>query len=278
MKKIIFDTETTGLNSCENQIAQLSYTVVDEEFNIINAKNFYFTVDFVEEDASRVNGLDIEILQKLSNDKRFRDFAEEIYNDFLNADVWVAHNLNFDLGFLMKEFQRLGFDKSKLRENKEYFCTMKYYTEVIGIEHYYYGYKYPKLEEVMYYLDIENEDIEEKTKEIFKCDAAYYHDSRLDVIATLEAYKRVAVVEKMKCCQYIVHSFSSLKECLEDVEHKYISKVNLDDSYFKNIEDACNILLGDDKKSLKRSFQRIVKKINYIIDVIEEDERTGLEK
>ena len=194
MKKIIFDTETTGLNAYENQIAQLSYIIVDKEFNIENAKNFYFTVDFMEEDASRVNGLDEEILQKLSGNKRFRDFAEEIYKDFLSVDVLVAHNLDFDLRFLMKEFRRLDFDIDRLRENKKYFCTMEYYTEVIGIEHYYYGYKYPKLEEVIYYLDIEDGDIEEKTKEVFKCDEVSYHDSRFDVIATLDAYKKVQVV------------------------------------------------------------------------------------
>lgn len=269
MKKIIFDTETTGLNAYENQIAQLSYVIIDEEFNIENAKNFYFSVDYVELGANAVNGLDEEILKKLSNNKRFKDFAEEIYQDFLNVEVLIAHNLNFDLRFLVKEFQRLGFDIDKLGKNKGYFCTMEYYTNVIGIEHYYYGYKYPKLDEVICYLNVDYVDIEEKTKEVFKCDEVSYHDSRFDVIATLDAYKKVQVVEKMMDCRYIVGAFESLKKCLEDIEHGYISKVNLDDSCFKNIEDACDILLSENKERMKNKFKKARRRLDNILEAIE---------
>ena len=280
MKKIIFDVETTGLNACENQIAQLSYIIIDEEFNIENAKNFYFSVDYVELGANAVNGLDEEILERLSEGKKFEDFAEEIYQDFLEADVWIAHNLEFDLKFLLQEFKRLNYDIDKLEEGKGYFCTMQSYTMFMQIPHDYYGLKYPRLDEVMRYLSIESIDIVDKVKDVFKCDGATasYHDSRFDVIATWKAYMKVEDMDKIMVCNTIVYGFNSVKSIVERIESNYISKVNLDNSYFKNIESDYNILLGDDKKNLKRSFQRVVKKINYIIDAIEEEERTELER
>lgn len=278
MKKIIFDVETTGLNACENQIAQLSYVVIGEDFDIEKAKNFYFTVDYMEPRASSVNGLTEKILEKLSNNKKFKDFAEEIYKDFLSVDVLIAHNLDFDLRFLVKEFKRLGFDIDKLGENKRYFCTMESYTMFMQIPHPYYGLKYPRLEEVIDYLSVKYVDIEDKAKEVFRCDAVSYHDSRFDVIATLEAYKQVKNMSKIITCNTIVHGYNSAKRLFERIESNYISKVNLDNSCFKDVESDYNILLGDDKKNLKRSFQRVVKKINYIIDAIEEEERTELER
>ena len=44
--KVVFDTETTGLNPCENEIAQLSYIMVDDNYEIKskNGELTYLTV------------------------------------------------------------------------------------------------------------------------------------------------------------------------------------------------------------------------------------------
>ena len=75
MRKLIFDTETTGLNPYGNQIAQLSYLMIDDNYEVKTAKNFYFAVDYVEAGASEVNGLTKKVLDELSEGKKFKDFS-----------------------------------------------------------------------------------------------------------------------------------------------------------------------------------------------------------
>ena len=91
---IIFDTETTGLDSAINNICQLSYIKVydferSKPMEICSAKNFFFTVDYVEPGAEKVHGLSVDKLRELSKCKRFKDFAEEIYEDFKNEDIFL---------------------------------------------------------------------------------------------------------------------------------------------------------------------------------------------
>lgn len=150
---IIFDTETTSLNSKSGQIAQLSYIKINENNNVEFAKNFYFTVNHIEPGASKTNGLTEELLKKFSNNKTFEDFSNEIYEDFSKETKLVAHNIQFDMEFLLEEFKRVDKDTNVFNE-KEYFCTMQYYTNILNIEHSYYGVKFPRLDEVVSYLKI----------------------------------------------------------------------------------------------------------------------------
>ena len=150
---IIFDTETTSLNPEYGQIAQLSYVKIDENNNVEFAKNYYFTVDHIEPGASETNGLTKELLEKFSDNKTFKDFSGEIYEDFSSETKIIAHNIEFDMKFLLEELKRLGKDINVFDE-KEYFCTMQYYTDILNIEHSYYGVKFPRLDEVVSYLKI----------------------------------------------------------------------------------------------------------------------------
>ena len=190
MNILVFDTETTGLDSYENQIGQLSYVILNKDCNIEVAKNFYFAVDHVEEGATRVTGLTKESLDELSGGKIFKDYAEEIYVDFLKSDILVAHNISFDRAFIRKEFKGAGLDVDAL-ENKKTFCTMEEYTYVLKIPHSYYGVKYPTLNETMDYLNVSFELIQNTMNKVFeleRLDEGYYHDARFDVIATMYAY------------------------------------------------------------------------------------------
>ena len=65
---IIFDTETTGL--FPGQICQLSYIMIDEKER--RTKNFYFTVEHMEDSATAVNHLTVESLYSLSKGRLFR--------------------------------------------------------------------------------------------------------------------------------------------------------------------------------------------------------------
>ena len=83
---LFFDTETTGL--FPGRIIQLSYIMTDGETTI--AKNFFFGVSFIEPSATKVHGFTVEKIQKLSGGKTFSCDIDEIYDDFLSADLIVA--------------------------------------------------------------------------------------------------------------------------------------------------------------------------------------------
>lgn len=268
--KIIFDTETTGLRCYKNQVAQLSYVMIDDKYEVKSSKNFYFTVEYMEDGASRANGLDEEILKRLSNGRKFKDSVSEIYNDFLNADVLIAHNLEFDLGFLKEEFKRLNYDIDKMRKNKKYFCTMESYTMFMQIEHEYYGLKYPRLDEVMDYLGIKYTDIEKKTKLIFNTESTSYHDSRFDVIATLLAYEQVKNIDKIMFCNDVYNAFGLIEKHVKRIRKEYI-KEDMHNLNSENLENVYSMLLNKDKPNLKASLNILSRRIERMIEAIEKE-------
>lgn len=195
---IFLDTETTGLDPYWNQICQLSYIITDDNMNITAAKNFFLDVDVdIELGALRTHGLSKDKLKKLSKGIKFVDIAEEVYNDFKNQYV-VCHNVDFDTSFLEKEIN----ETSRKFDIENTFCTMEYYTDILQIRNYY-GYKWPKLEEVIAYLDLNIDVLYSEAKKVFS-DSEKYHDSRFDVYLTYKIYmddiKRVEDLykEKMK--------------------------------------------------------------------------------
>ena len=275
MNILIFDTETTGLDPYENQIGQLSYIVLNQDYNIGVAKNFYFTVNYVEEGASRVTGLTKEKLEKLSGGKVFKDYAKEIYKDFLNADILVAHNISFDMAFMVKEFENIGFDTDTLFKNKETFCTMNRYTDILNIPHHYYGVKYPTLDETMDYLNVSFDLIQNKMNKVFKLerlDEGFYHDARFDVIATMYAYilyERTDGIEMYKAITRRIDNIKHTSSSIVDLSKEF------NDNFFGDLfekEFCSNDIFEEDSNSLiltiEQSLDRIKMNIEKIEDVI----------
>lgn len=176
-RMLFFDTETTGFNP--GNICQLSYLIVDGDQII--PKNYYFKVDYIEPGAQRVHGLSVEMLAKLSNDKAFIDFYDELYEDFDNADLLIAHNFSFDIRFIKSEFMRCGVNYIY----NESLCTMRYFTDICRIPGSSgYVYKWPNLEELTRFFDIKGKRIIKTTNELFDCKEIGYHDARFDTVAT----------------------------------------------------------------------------------------------
>jgi DNA polymerase III subunit epsilon len=176
LKTIIFDTETTDLRP--GDICQLAYIVIDRG---IKARNFYFEVDYINPSAERVHGLSVDKLKQLSGGKRFEDFVNEIEADFYNVDILVGHNVSFDIKFMREEFKRTG----RKFDYKSEFCTMKKFTDVCKISR---GngssaYKYPRLEELITFFKIGNQEIIDKTNKLFESVENDYHDARFDTVA-----------------------------------------------------------------------------------------------
>ena len=171
---IFFDTETTGL--IPGRIIQLSYIMQSE--TEVRAKNFFFAVEYVEPSAVAVHGFTPEKLAVLSGGKTFSCDIDEIYDDFAAADLIVAHNVRFDINFMIAEF---CYQDRRFRYKNE-FDTMKFFTPIMKLtRENHKGYKYPKLSEMIEYLD-----------ELFSVTGAGGHDARYDSTALYLAFNEGA--------------------------------------------------------------------------------------
>lgn len=177
MKLIVFDTEATDL--VPGQICQLSYLIVDK--GIITGKNMFFAVDEMSEGAQAVHGMSIEDLEELSGGERFADRAEEVFEDFCNADRLIGHNVSADDRYLRVEFERLGMKLPKIKT----FCTMNYFTCVVNLKRKFNTGrpKPPKLVELTQFYALSEEEIAEKAAQWFGGGGAA-HDARYDTAAT----------------------------------------------------------------------------------------------
>ena len=107
MQLLFFDTETTSIKP--GNICQLSYITVDTSTKpqTTIGKNFFFTVEDMSESAEAIHGFSLEKLYNLSNGKYFEDSYEEFIDDFINSDVIIGHNVQFDIKFLKSELEFL---------------------------------------------------------------------------------------------------------------------------------------------------------------------------
>lgn len=194
MKLLIFDTETTSVKP--GHICQLSYILIDASTKpqTTTGKNFFFTVDEMDEGAEAIHGFSLEKLYELSNGQEFLDFVTEFMPDFFNADFIIGHNVQFDIKFLKHELQQLweaGVIDTTW-EPKNTFCTMAYYKNICNILNPNGNVKNPKLSEVIDYLGITEAQIASKADELFE-GSGNYHDARFDTAATY-----LTVIQGMK--------------------------------------------------------------------------------
>lgn len=188
MKLLFFDTETTSIKP--GSICQLSYITVDAGVKpqITTGKNFFFTVDEMDPSAEEIHGFSLEKLYELSNGQYFEDLVPDFFDDFVNADFVIGHNVNFDVRFLKHELLSLGEDFNP----KNVFCTMAYYRDICKIKKANGEIKNPKLSEVIDWLNISTEKIAETSEKLFE-GSGNYHDARFDTAATY-----LTVIEGLK--------------------------------------------------------------------------------
>lgn len=106
MREIIFDTETTGLDSREDRVIELGGIELVNRFP--TGRTFHRYIDpqgrAIHPDAQAVHGISAA---DLAGKPTFADIAEEFLT-FIDGARLVAHNAGFDIGFLNVEFGRLG--------------------------------------------------------------------------------------------------------------------------------------------------------------------------
>jgi DNA polymerase-3 subunit epsilon len=105
MRDIVLDTETTGLNAQRHRVIEVG--CVELVNTIPTGRTFHRYVrpddDYIPAEAFAVHGISEEFLR---DKPLFADIAEDLVA-FLEGGRVVAHNAEFDVGFLNAEFARL---------------------------------------------------------------------------------------------------------------------------------------------------------------------------
>ncbi len=177
MRRIALDIEADGMRP--NNVCQLAYLIINGPF--VRGKNMFFAVRAVNRYAQRVHGFSAAQLRKLSGGEKFPERADEIFRDFASCKQIIGHDVTNDIRFISTEFRRIGVTFPKL----EPFCTMKRYTELLGIPQKQNPnqLKPPRLEELIHFFGITEEEIVKKCKKWFG-GGERAHDARYDVTAT----------------------------------------------------------------------------------------------
>lgn len=106
MREIIFDTETTGLDSREDRVIEFGGIELVNRFPTGRTFHVYINSQGrpVNPEALAVHGIsDADLVGK----PIFDAIAEDLIA-FIDGAMLVAHNASFDIGFLNAEFARLG--------------------------------------------------------------------------------------------------------------------------------------------------------------------------
>jgi DNA polymerase III epsilon subunit-like protein len=187
---LFFDTETTGLpknpkapvTDSRNwpRLVQLAWLITDEEgFEHKSVEYIIKPQGFViPKEASRIHGITTDLAHREGVD--LGPVLEEISADLARALVLIAHNMDFDEKIVGAEFCRLGHPNYLARKEKR--CTMKAATDFCQLPGYY-GYKWPKLEELHQRLFGEN--FAEKHKalaDVRACARCYFELRRRGII------------------------------------------------------------------------------------------------
>ena len=107
MREIIFDTETTGLETNNDRIIEIGAVELENRF--VTGRSFHVYINpqgrEVHPEALAVHGISNADLE---DKPHFKDIAQDWF-DFVGNATLIAHNASFDVGFFNAEFARLGF-------------------------------------------------------------------------------------------------------------------------------------------------------------------------
>ncbi|WP_299939364.1 DNA polymerase III subunit epsilon [uncultured Nitratireductor sp.] len=106
MREIVFDTETTGLDNNLDRVIEIGCVELDNRFPTGRFLHHYINAQgrSVHPEAQAVHGIsDADLADKPAFGAVLQEFLE-----FIDGAKLVAHNANFDIGFINAEFDRLG--------------------------------------------------------------------------------------------------------------------------------------------------------------------------
>lgn len=108
-RSVLFDTETTGLDPLTGDRV-IEFAAIELINDLPTDRHFHRLIHperDIPPEASRVHGI---LIGDLDGKPRFGAVAQDIL-DFIGDAKLIAHNANFDFGFMDAEFARVGLPK-----------------------------------------------------------------------------------------------------------------------------------------------------------------------
>jgi len=178
---LFFDTETTGTpmnykapsSDTRNwpRLVQLGWILMTEKGKKVSEKNYIVKPNgfTIPAEATKIHNITTKMALEQGRELSF--VIDEFLKDFNKAKYVVGHNIDFDKKIVGAELIRLSIPD--IMNSKKAFCTMKSSTDFCKIPGYY-GYKYPKLQELYHKL--------------FGRDFEDAHDAANDIEATQQCF------------------------------------------------------------------------------------------
>ena len=154
---MFFDTETTGLPRCRDQaykapgnwphIVSIAWIVLDSELHIQKKEYFIIKPQWeIPPESTKIHGITYEHAMKEGHD--LKEVLDKFWIDAKDKPL-IAHNLDFDLNVLINaEMWDLRREYPLIKKT---YCTMELSKNILRIPGQY-GYKFPKLSELYFYI------------------------------------------------------------------------------------------------------------------------------
>jgi DNA polymerase III epsilon subunit-like protein len=211
-KVLVFDVETTGLLPQKPRystapipitdyphIIQLSFVLYDiTDKNIIRSYDSYVKVDervVISEYVSKLTGITKEMC---NNGKDIMEVLHAFYQAYVECDVLVAHNMDFDEKMILIELER---NRTQIIQSKPECMTVfnKVYEQVHGVERYCTMRKGTSLCNIMVDSKIAGKPATAKWPKLAELHIKLFngetveglHNSMIDVLACLRCYVRM---------------------------------------------------------------------------------------
>lgn len=156
---IVFDVETTGVNTVTDDIIQIAAIKIDNSGNVIDKFEKFLFTDFDLEETSHVHGFTNDFINKHGEEP---SKVLKLFKEFTLNSVIVGHNVNFDLAMVKNNARRNNTDNISI---KGFYDTLDLYRR--------------------FYSGLENYKLATLSK-LFKVNANPDHNAFNDILATGE--------------------------------------------------------------------------------------------
>lgn len=179
---LFFDTETTGkvdFHASPNaphqpRLVQFAAMLTNDGGKEMASVNLIIAPETFEipEEAIQVHGITTQIA--LEYGVSIEEALPVIRRLFLKSQLYVGHNIEFDLMVVTGEFLRAEYDQDPFAE-ADTFCTMHAMTPVCKLPGKYDSYKWPKLQEAYHHAFGRNfEDAHDALANVRACKEIYF--------------------------------------------------------------------------------------------------------
>lgn len=173
---VVFDLETTGLSSMQNDIIQFSYIMFDSNNMFVRADNLYFYYEGMswnQEVADISHGISLDFLKTQAD--KFKENVIKMYTVLNHANV-CGHNSNsFDCPFVKNWLKRMGLSDFEFGIQQDTMLAFRPYTKRARI----------KLTKLAAMCGLSDAEVDYATKLWFGItESTQSHDARFDTAMT----------------------------------------------------------------------------------------------